>query len=86
MLNQELIDKAINWFESMGYHAEERRSQVYLECEGFSVELSEGEVESRAEQWDSEQSRDDDYDYNDDPSRDHLLEEERNFIQSEREN
>lgn len=84
MLNQETIDKACKWFESMGYYAEEKRGKLYLECEGFSVELSETEVEHRAEQWDYELARDDEY-YFDDPSRDHLIDEERNFIQSERE-
>lgn len=86
MLNQETIDKTCKWFESMGYYAEEKRGKLYLECEGFSVELSETEVEHRAEQYDHEQSRDDDYDYNDDPSMDHFRDEERSFIQSEREN
>jgi hypothetical protein len=55
MLNQEKIDKASKWFESMGYYAEEKGGKLYLECEGFSVELSEVEVEHRAEQWDCDQ-------------------------------
>ena len=58
-LTQEQKDKSILWFESIGYHAEEHYSRVYLELDGFSVELSEGEVEGRAEQWDREMSRED---------------------------
>lgn len=56
-MEQETIDNAIEWFKSMGYHAEENFCKVYLTCEGFSVELSEAEVESRAEQWNYEKSR-----------------------------
>jgi hypothetical protein len=57
MLNQETIDKAIQWYESVGYYAEENFGKVRLECDGFAVELSEREVEFRAEQWDNEQVR-----------------------------
>jgi hypothetical protein len=61
MLSQEQIDKAILWFESMGYHAEEGYylGTLRLELDGFSVELSEDEIKSRAEQYDREQSRED---------------------------
>jgi hypothetical protein len=58
-LTKEQRDKAILWFESIGYHAEECYGKVYLECDFFSVELSEAEVEGRAEQWDDDQSRED---------------------------
>jgi hypothetical protein len=60
-VTQEQIEKAILWFESMGYHVEESYhfGTLRLELDGFSVELSENEVESRAEQWDYEQSRED---------------------------
>ena len=58
-LTKEQKDKAILWFESIGYHAEEHYGKVYLECDFFSVELAEAEVEIRAEQWDDEQSRED---------------------------
>ena len=58
-MNQETIDKAILWFKSMGYYAEDNYGKIYLECEGFSVELSDAEVEARAEQWINEQSRQD---------------------------
>ena len=59
-LTQEQIDKAILWFESMGYHAEsDDYSSVYLYLDGFSVQLSTAEIEARAEQWDYEQSRED---------------------------
>jgi hypothetical protein len=57
-MKQETIEKAIKWFESMGYHAEsDDYSSVYLYLDGFSVQLSTSEVEARAEQWDSELSR-----------------------------
>lgn len=56
-LTQEQIEKAILWFESMGYHAERISDTIRLECEGFSVVLHEVEVEHRAEQWDYELSR-----------------------------
>ena len=58
-VTKEQKDKAILWFESIGYHAEEHYGKVYLECDFFSVELAEAEVEIRAEQWDDEQSRED---------------------------
>ena len=58
-LTQEQIDKAILWFESMGYHAEQLFDAVRLECEGFSVILHSVEVEHRASQWDYEQQRND---------------------------
>ena len=57
-MTQEQIDKAILWFDSMGYHAEQIFSGlVYLELDGFSVELSDNEIEGRAEQWDYEQNK-----------------------------
>jgi hypothetical protein len=56
-MHQTTINKAILWFESLGYHAEcDDYSSVYLYIDGFSVQLSTAEVEARAEQWDSEQS------------------------------
>ena len=58
-LTKEQRDKAILWFESIGYHAEERYGKVYLECDFFSVELSESEVEFRAEQWDNQEDYED---------------------------
>ncbi len=58
-ISQEQIEKAILWYESMGYHAEQGFGIVLLELEGFSVELTENEIEGRAEQWDREQTRKD---------------------------
>jgi len=58
-LTQEQIEKAILWFESMGYYAERISDSIRLECEGFSVVLHPMEVEHRAEQWDWEQNRKD---------------------------
>jgi len=59
-MEQTTIDKAILWYESIGYHAEQGFGMnLYLELDGFSVELTDNEIEGRAQQWDSEQSRED---------------------------
>jgi hypothetical protein len=54
-MTQETLEKAIKWFESMGYHAEgDDCSSVYLYLNGFSVQLSTAEIEYRADLWDNE--------------------------------
>jgi hypothetical protein len=59
-MTQETLEKAIKWFESMGYHAEgDDCSSVYLYLGGFSVQLSTAEIEYRADLWDNELSRKD---------------------------
>jgi hypothetical protein len=55
----ETLKKAQRWFESVGYQTIISHGKLYLECDSFSVELSENEVEGRADQWDREQSRED---------------------------
>ena len=53
------LENAMYWFESMGYTAEIDFDTLYLVLEGFSVEISQSEVESRAEQWINELNRKD---------------------------
>jgi hypothetical protein len=57
-MHQTTIEKAILWYESVGYHAEKGYfGHLYLELDGFSVQLTNDEVEGRAQQWDMEQLR-----------------------------
>jgi len=51
------LENAKHWFESMGYNAEIDFDTLYLNLEGFSVEISQSEVENRAEQWTNELNR-----------------------------
>lgn len=61
------LQNAKHWFESMGYNAEIEFDTLYdfdtlyLVLEGFSVEISESEIESRAEQWINKLNRQDQY-------------------------
>ena len=42
----------------MGYDAEVDFDSLYLHLDGFSVQLSNGEIEARSEQYLNEQNRD----------------------------
>ena len=50
---------AKQWFESMGFDVEIAVGSLYLHLEGCSVELSQREIESRAQQWIDELNRED---------------------------
>ena len=50
-MEQETLENAKHWFESMGYHADIAYGSLHLYLDGMSVELSESEIEARAEQW-----------------------------------
>ena len=56
-MEQETLDKAQQWFQSMGYDAQVEFQSIYLTLDGFSVEISDAEVEARADQMDYEQER-----------------------------
>jgi hypothetical protein len=58
-LDENKLENAKHWFESLGYHADISYGTLYLELESFSVELSESEIEARAEQWLNELNRQD---------------------------
>jgi hypothetical protein len=58
-MTNETLTHAQQWFESMGYDAGiDHDSSLYLYLDGFSVQLSNGEIEARAEQYLNEQNRD----------------------------
>lgn len=50
-LSEETLENARAWFESLGFSVDISYSTMYLELECCSVELSQSEIESRAEQW-----------------------------------
>ena len=50
---------AKEWFESMGYEVHIAMGTMYLQLESCSVELSQREIEQRAEQWINELNRQD---------------------------
>lgn len=50
---------AKEWFESMGYEVNIAMGTMYLQLESCSVELSQREIEQRAEQWINELNRQD---------------------------
>jgi len=56
-MTNETLSHAQQWFISMGYDAEVDYSSLYLHLEGFSVQLSNGEIEARAEQYLNELNR-----------------------------
>jgi hypothetical protein len=56
-IDETTLENAKHWFESMGYNAEIDFGTLYLNLEGFSVELSQSEIENRAEQWTNELNR-----------------------------
>jgi hypothetical protein len=57
-MTNETLTHAQQWFISMGYDAEVDYDSLYLHLDGFSVQLSNGEIEARAEQYLNEQNRD----------------------------
>jgi len=50
---------AKQWFESMGYEVNIFVGSLYLQLESCSVELSQREIEGRAQQWIDELDRED---------------------------
>ena len=56
-MTQEILIKAQLWFASMGYDAQIEFESIFLYLDGFSVEISDAEVEARAEQLDYEKER-----------------------------
>jgi len=57
-MTNETLSHAQQWFISMGYDAEiDDDSSLYLYLDGFSVQLSNGEIEARAEQYLNELNR-----------------------------
>jgi len=57
-MTNEILSNAQLWFESMGYDAQIDYDTIYLSLDGFSVQLSNGEIEARAEQYLNELNRD----------------------------
>lgn len=57
-MTNETLFNAQQWFISIGYDAEIDYSSLYLYLDGFSVKLSDDEIEGRAEQYLNEQNRD----------------------------
>ena len=57
-MTNEILSNAQLWFESMGYDAQIDYGTIYLSLDGFSVQLSNGEIEARAEQYLNELNRD----------------------------
>jgi len=57
-MTQEILNKAQQWFISMGYDAQIDYDTIYLSLDGFGVQLSNGEIEARAEQYLNELNRD----------------------------
>ena len=50
-LTEETLENAREWFESLGFSVDISYGTLYLELECCSVELSQSEIECRAEQW-----------------------------------
>lgn len=50
-LSEETLENARAWFESLGYSVDISYGTLYLELDCCSVELSQSEIESRAESW-----------------------------------
>jgi len=57
-MTNEILSNAQLWFESMGYDAQIDYDTIYLSLDGFGVQLSNGEIEARAEQYLNELNRD----------------------------
>lgn len=49
-MDQETLLNAQAWFENYGYETHIEDGLLYLQLDGFSVELSQSEIENRAEQ------------------------------------
>lgn len=50
-LSEETLENARAWFESLGYSIDLSHGTLYLELDCCSVELSQSEIECRAELW-----------------------------------
>jgi hypothetical protein len=50
-LTEETLENARAWFESLGFSVDISFSTLYLELDCCSVELSQSEIECRAELW-----------------------------------
>ena len=50
-LSEKTLENARAWFESLGYSVDISYGTLYLELDCCSVELSQSEVECRAELW-----------------------------------
>ena len=50
-LSEETLENARAWFESLGFSVDISYGTLYLELDCCSVELSQSEIECRAEQW-----------------------------------
>jgi hypothetical protein len=50
-LSEETLENARAWFESLGFSTDISYGTLYLELNCCSVELSQSEIECRAEQW-----------------------------------
>ena len=57
MTNETLVNAQL-WFISMGYDAQIEFESIYLTLDGFSVEISDAEVEARADQYLNQLNRD----------------------------
>ena len=58
-LSEETLENARAWFESLGYSIDISYGTLYLELDCCSVELSQSEIECRAEQWVNNQNQKD---------------------------
>ncbi len=56
-LSEETLENARAWFESLGYSTDISYGTLYLELDCCSVELSQSEIECRAEQWVNNQNQ-----------------------------
>jgi hypothetical protein len=50
-MQNETLQNAQNWFDSMGYEAEIKYGFLYLNLDCFSVQISSSEIQERADQW-----------------------------------
>lgn len=50
-LTEETLENAREWFESLGFSVDISYGTLYLQLDCCSVELSQSEIECRAEQW-----------------------------------
>lgn len=56
-LTEETLENAANWFESMGFSVDISHNTLRLILNVCDVELSQSEIEGRAEQWVRELNR-----------------------------
>jgi hypothetical protein len=58
-LEEEILENAKAWFESLGFTAEIDCQSLYLHLGCCSVELSQSEIDCRAQQWINSLNRED---------------------------